>query len=499
MSSSLADEPLSAALLQQELYRLKRRQVVAQTNSGADQRVIHLCKAISTSSEKLLSSGDAITSREALDAYMAASSDVLATMLRLTQLIFAFRERTGGNDGKDERAEQSSALEALAAPTQSVVSQCMEEWTLWITHVPRLPHYCASYVAVRLLAILSNLHQHTDFQLSAYFFASAYNVTKQLLLSASQTFSAEVRERCLPLRSLQPPWTALRTCAQYAWAWERLGALDDTHNASGTARRAPQRDVGDEEMVTFEATQDLLEREHASQLTRDVLLFSFDTVNWKVGSAVPTVKSVAPAMWCLFLRCRSLALHDADTVAPQDNNYTVYFDRRVARRLIARVLQRAIDGVRDCLARNATDMHVVRVEQLTARDIPCLVLLTRLWYLYLQPCAALLTALHGSLVRMVNTAVELRNPLTVDESITVVGADAEKPCAVHERDEEEEAAAVKESARAHIFLTVVWNIEPLQEHEIAASSAGMPWSSSFPRAAAISAVVDERVMVTTVE
>ncbi|KPA82419.1 hypothetical protein ABB37_03491 [Leptomonas pyrrhocoris] len=499
MSSLLSDEPLSLTLLKHELERLTPQHSALQSGAEEDRAAAHLCNKIVSSSSKLASSSDAIASKEAAEAFMTTSSDILTSMHRLILLTSKVHE-----NGKEDTDGGKGPAGDAAASLHPQLSRCTGAWAKWMVYVPCLPHFYASCIAVRLPALLASVSARGSSHVWGSFFGETAECTLQLLLRASRTLPPEVLGRYLPPRSLQPPWKVLVTCAQFSWASNRLcGVLESegytTPSSSNGAAVHDQLQRASVNPVFFEV-QERVELAHADQFARDVLLFSYDSVNWKAGNAVPTVKSVAPSMWCLFLRCRSLALHGL-TEQRQDAPSLSFFQDGVARRLTARVLQRSIDGIRSCLARNATDMHADRVEQLTTRDVPCVVLITRLWYLYLQPYPTLLKTLHASLVRLVNTAVELRNPLTIEEISIGVGAHVDEELDEHARhvEAEEHEQAKREAARANCFLDVVWDVEPLQEYEVLLDVAGVPWSPSFSRAAAIQAVLDERVVVTTVE
>jgi hypothetical protein len=502
MSSEVCDEPLSLELFQQECERRnpKTRKFSVTEAKPEDLLNVFYERAKAASEVFTSSGGGSHMSKEAVETYMNAAFDFLLTMLRVIQLAkecYAIDTANTGGGGGETSSTIGESTEVMSPEMEVTVFQCMEVCALWLVHLPCLPHFHVSCIVARVPAILASVGVLRDRPLWNDFFVSTAESTAEILRAASQRFPMEAGRCCLPRHSLLPPWKALVTCAQYNWTWEQLRALtldtpgDNTTRHSSGIAAIPTNGLTSNGMscddVTFLDMQGRLELAHADRLAREVFLFSYDSLNWKVGNAVPTVKSIAPSMWYLFLRCRSFALHHTAGCVEGKDGFA-YFQDGVARRLIARVLQRTIDGVRACLTRHATDMHPDRVEQLTVRDMPCLVLMTRLWYCYLQPCQTLLDALHASLVRMVNTAVELGNPLTVDESTITRG-----------RQQEDQEYAVEMAERAQRFLDVVWNVKPLQEDEVALENTGVPWSSDFPRAAAVQAVLDAHVVVTSVE
>ncbi|KPI84879.1 hypothetical protein ABL78_6061 [Leptomonas seymouri] len=497
MSSLQPNELLSLTLLQQEVERLNSQHSMVQGDTHGDCVAASLCEEITSFSEKLLSCSDAITSHEAAEAYISTSLVLLSSMQRLT----AVMREVDGHEEKETEG-RNGHIGDITAHVRPLLSRCTEAWAKWYAQVPRLPHFYASCITVRIPAILTSASAYSSFQAWRGFFEKTACATRVILLHAARTLPPDVGNHCLPPRSLLPPWTLLITCAQLAWAADRLRGVVGTQKSDTTSSN--EAAVGNNQLgsagagATFLEIQERVEAAHADQLVREVLLFSYDSIDWKVGNEVPNVKSVAPSVWCLFLRCRSLAMYGLtkQKAAP----HLPYFQDCVARRLTARVLQHSIDAMCSCLERNVIDMHKKRVEQLASRDVPALVLLTRLWYLYLQPYPELLKAIHSSLVQLVHIAVGLFDPATVEEvHVADTGVHNGSREHVQYDEAEEQEITTRGAARARCFLDVVWSVEPLQELEVLMDATGIPWSPAFPRAAAMQAVLDGCVVVSSVE
>ncbi|KAG5468376.1 hypothetical protein LSCM1_02356 [Leishmania martiniquensis] len=385
----------------------------------------------------------------------------------------------------------------IAGASNGTMHACVEEWVAWLEGLSAQSIALASKVAVSLASLQACWG-------GAYAVGDAERPHIYRIKEAIGRFFARAARQCvaewktygIPLRTFLPPLALLTTYARFRWAWSRFAELthvgDDgsvsmteTRTALTTSSAATQwRGIED---VDFVGVTCEVESCHAEKLVREVLLHAFQVIDWRAGNAVPTVKGVAPLVWCLFLRCRSYALcGQSEKCSPYD-----FFAHVASARLIAVILRCTVDGVCLCLEKELPRMHVARAEQVCTCDIPCLVLLTRLWFSWisLAPDAAsvLLRPLECSLRRLVTSAVKLRG---VTEEATPLSNMASE---LGRRGDD--ASRAEQEAR---FIEVVWKVTPLTMSEIASSTAATPWSAAFARAREVQAVLDKRTAVTPI-
>ncbi|KAG5468788.1 hypothetical protein CUR178_01624 [Leishmania enriettii] len=423
-------------------------------------------------------SDDAETNRE--PSKEAAALSVMVHMQRLPLVCHA---------GQTPTTCPTSAAE--------IMHSCVERWVAWLESLDSQSLTLASKVAVYLsplqacwrgvggVAAAASIHTHQIEEAISHFFARA---ARRCLL--------EWTTHGIPLRTLLPPLALLTAYARFRWAWSCFAELtpigDDGRSGVAEARKAVK---GPSEAAQRLASKDVdfvgitceVESCHSNKLVREVLLQEFKVIDWRVGNAVPAVKGVAPLVWCLFLRCRSYALHDQS----QKCSSSDFFAYEASARLVAEVLRRTVDGVRLCLEKQSPDMHEARAEQLSTCDIPCLVLLTRLWFSWISlasdAASVLLPPLEFSLRRLVSSAVELRSVVAKKTPLSSRTSNLEE--------DDDEASRTEQEGR---FIEVAWKVTPLTMSEIASASAATPWSSAFARASEVQAVLDKRTVVAPV-
>lgn len=378
-----------------------------------------------------------------------------------------------GSSGRTVLKAEAAAVDVMQAMQrlacrytpgdESVAEPCVVAWVEWLTQARSQPLSLVSHVALHFPALL-------DAWCAASSDGRAEALSRRVELAMADLYTHAIASsrtawasHGAPLRTLLPPLSFLTALARLRWSAQRFLARrrfgsEDPADGSGTAAASPA--CAD---VDFDSVARDVETCHAAKLTREVLLHAFVTMNWAVGSAVSTVADVAPFTWCLFLRCRSYALSALEPPRAAD-----FFARGAAARLVAALLQSVVDRVCVCVEQHAAAaVHPDRVEQLCKRDVPCLVLLVRLWFSWIalapnQP----VERLTGSLVRLVNAAAALPGAYEA--------ADA--------------AAGVR-------FMEAVWCAVPLTSSELASAATAAPWSSAFPRAAAVAAVLEKETAV----
>ncbi|KAK7196261.1 hypothetical protein NESM_000561800 [Novymonas esmeraldas] len=331
-------------------------------------------------------------------------------------------------------------------------ASCIEEWAAFLAHLAQHSITLAGRVAAALPAL------HVTWRAARWVDQDDSDGELQRLEDGMHAFYTGALRQCAaewaahssgPIRTLLPPLALLTTLARFRWASRCLDEVGDAGQSVHTGFLTVTADV---------------ESFHANKLADEVLLHALRTTDWRVGSAVPAVMEVTPLVWCVFLRCRSYALHAA----------TDFFAREAAARLVAAVLGTTVDGVRRCIDREAANMHPDRVSRLSTLDVPCLVLLTRLWFSYVAFAsdgnAAPLRRLLHSLQHLVTSTVRLRGS---------VGAD--------------------DAAREARFLDLVWNVAPLTTDEVVSNASAAPWSDAFARVREVQAVLHHGTVVSLVE
>lgn len=378
------------------------------------------------------------------------------------------------------------------------IHKCVDDWAKWLLGLESKPIVLASKVALCLPPLQACWRGG-----SALDGAGSAHIDR--IEEAIGSFFAHAARRCVtewtthgaPLRTLLPPLALLTTYARFRWAWSRftelrhVGGGEHLGEAEGgiavvgssdTVQRQENRDID------FLGIAGEVESCHAAKLTREVLLHSLKTIDWRVGNAVPAVKEVAPLFWCVFLRCRSYALHSCSQCRSSSSDF---FAHEASARLVAQVLRCTVDGVRLCIERQAADMHVARARQLCTCDIPCLVLLTRLWFSWIalatDAAAVLLPRLERSLRQLVSSVVKLRGRAeTKPPPSSVAAALAEN------------SAEASWTEQETLFVEVAWKVAPLSMSEIASATAAVPWTSEFVRASEVQAVLEKRTLVAPV-
>ncbi|KAG5493303.1 hypothetical protein GH5_02045 [Leishmania sp. Ghana 2012 LV757] len=422
---------------------------------------------------------DAETNRE--PSKEAAALSVMVHMQRLSLVC---------NAGQTSATCHTSAAD-------NIMHSCVERWVAWLESLDSQSIALVSKVAVYLSPLQACWR-------GVWGVAGADSIHIYQIEEAIGHFFARAARRCLvewtthgiPLRTLLPPLALLTAYARFRWAWSRFAELTpkggDGHSGVAEARKAVK---GPSEAAQRLESKDVdfvgltceVESCHSNKLVREVLLQAFKVIDWGVGNAVPAVKGVAPLVWCLFLRCRSYALHGQS----QKCSSSDFFAYEASARLVAEVLRCTVDGVRLCLEKQSSDMHEARAEQLSTCDIPCLVLLTRLWFSWISlasdATSVLLPPLECSLRRLVSSAVKLRGVVAEKMPLSSMTSALEE--------DGDEANRTEQEAR---FIEVAWKVAPLTMSEIASASAAAPWSSAFARASEVQVVLDKRTVVATV-
>ncbi|GET92396.1 hypothetical protein, conserved [Leishmania tarentolae] len=437
-----------------------------------------------------------------------AADCLLAALANYTRLA-AVTDDDGGNSGKG--GQEAPALSVMAhmqrlsllcnaASTSGRTSddesihKCVEDWVKWLLDIESQPIVLASKVALCLpplqacwrgsCALDSSLTDRIEEAIRSFFVCAARRCVTEWTTHGT------------PLRTLLPPLALLTTYARFRWAWCRfielrhigggghLGAAQSSLVLLQSAEAMPGKTDRD---TDFLAITEEVESCHAEKLAREVLLHSWKTIDWRLDSAVPVVKEVAPLVWCLFLRCRSYALHSYS----QNRSSSDFFAHEASARLIAQVLQCTIDGVRVCLEKSAAGMHAARAKQICACDIPCLVLLTRLWFSWIalasDATVVLLPRLEHSLRQLVTSAVKLRG---VAENNMFISSSATAP---HRNSRE-----ASRTEQENLFVEIAWKVAPLSMSEIASPTAEQPWTAAFDRASEVQAVLEKRTLVAPV-
>ncbi|KAG5467969.1 hypothetical protein LSCM4_01056 [Leishmania orientalis] len=379
----------------------------------------------------------------------------------------------------------------------NIMHSCVERWVAWLESLDSQSIALASRVAVYLSPLQAcwrgvwgvsgpdSIHTYQIEEAIGHFFARA---ARRCLM--------EWTTHGIPLRTLLPPLALLTAYARFRWAWSRFAELTpiggDGCSGVAEARKAVK---GPSKAAQRLASKDVdfigiaceVESCHSNKLVQEVLLQAFKVIDWRVGNAVPAVKGVTPLVWCLFLRCRSYALHGQS----QKCSSSDFFAYEASARLIAEVLRCTVDGVRLCLEKHSPDMHEARAEQLSTCDIPCLVLLTRLWFSWISlasdAASVLLPPLECSLRQLVSSAVKLRGVVAEQTPLSSMTSALEE--------DGDEASRTEQEVR---FIEVAWKVTPLTMSEIASASAATPWSSAFARASEVQAVLDKRTVVAPV-
>ncbi|CAJ1992690.1 hypothetical protein conserved [Leishmania donovani] len=420
------------------------------------------------------SSGDA--------AQEAAALSLMAHMQRLSLLCNA------------ARTPETSCTSA----GQGNIHKCVDDWAKWLVGLESQPIVLASKVALCLPPLQACWRGG-----SAVDGAGSAHIDR--IEEAIGSFFARAARRCVtewtthgtPLRTLLPPLALLATYARFRWAWSRFTELGhvggDEHlgGAEGGIAVIGSADAmhrQESRYIDFLSIAGEVESCHADKLTREVLLHSLKTIDWRAGNAVPAVKEVAPLVWCVFLRCRSYALHSH---SQNHSSFSDFFAHEASARLVAQVLRCTVDGVRLCIERQAADMHVARATQLCTCDIPCLVLLTRLWFSWIalatDAATVLLPRLERSLRKLVSSAVKLRG-----------GAETKPPSSTVAAALAENSGEVSRTEQETLFVEVAWKVAPLSMSEIASATAAVPWADAFARAREVQAVLEKRTLVAPV-
>ncbi|CBZ30438.1 conserved hypothetical protein [Leishmania mexicana MHOM/GT/2001/U1103] len=378
------------------------------------------------------------------------------------------------------------------------IHKCLDGWAKWLLGFESQPIVLASKVALCLPPLQACWRGGSVLD-------GAGSAHIDRIEEAIGSFFARAARRCVkewaahgtPLRTLLPPMGLLATYARFRWAWSRFTELrrvgGNEHLGGAESSIAV---VGSTDAMQRQADRDIdfldiagkVESCHTDKLTREVLLHSLNAIDWRAGNAVPTVKGVAPLVWCLFLRCRSYALHNHSQSHSSSSDFFVH---EASARLVAQVLRCTVDGVRVCIERQAADMHVARARQLCTCDIPCLVLLTRLWFTWIalatDAAAVLLPRLECSLRQLVSSAVKLRG-----------GAETKTPPSSVAAALEENSGEASRTEQETLFVEVAWKVTPLSLSEIVSATAAVPWTGAFARASEVQAVLEKRTIVASV-
>ncbi|CAM38634.1 conserved hypothetical protein [Leishmania braziliensis MHOM/BR/75/M2904] len=383
-----------------------------------------------------------------------------------------------------------------ASASKSSMHTCVEEWATWLLGLESQPIAVVSKVALCLPPLQACWR-------GGYALGGARSAYVYRIEEAIGSFFSRAARKCVaewttygtPLRTFLPPLRLLTTYARFRWARScfrelehmvsdgDLGAAEVRKAIAGTAEAMQGQQSKD---IDFLSITNEVESCHVSKVSREVLLHAFKAIDWRVGNAVPTVKEVAPLVWCLFLRCRSYALHNHSL-----NRFSDFFAYEASARLVAQLLRFTVDGVRVCLERQAAEMHVARAEQLFTCDIPCLVLLTRLWFSWIglasDGAAKLLPHLERSLRQLVSSTVKLRG---------IAEKKAPAPSMVAAR--EGSSGRTSKTEQEKLFIEVAWKVTPLSMSEIMSPTAAAPWTAAFARASDVRAVLDKRTIVALV-
>ncbi|KAG5494061.1 hypothetical protein JKF63_01895 [Porcisia hertigi] len=372
---------------------------------------------------------------------------------------------------------------------------CIGDWETWLLGLESQSIALASKVAVFLPSLQESWRG--DYVVGGAGSPQIYRIDE--IIGA---FFSRWARRCVeewttygtPLRTLLPPLELLTTFARFRWAWGRFMELRHavSEGYSGEADACESVAESTEEGVREQKREGAgflditceVEKCHADKVAREVLLYSFKAIDWEGSSVVPSVKGVAPLVWCLFLRCRSYALR----AHSQNRISSDFFAYEASARLIAELLRCTVDGVCVFLNRQAPVMHEIRAKQLCTCDIPCLVLLTRLLFSWIALASdaetLLLPSLDHSLRHLVSLAIQLY-------SVSV--RQIHSPSTIsHLKEDRSEASRTLEET---LFIEVACKTPPLSVSEILSDTTAVPWAAEFARASEVQVILDKRTVV----